>query len=475
MALIALIGVIATSGLRGPASLLFGFAFAHVPAAGLFRELYNASALTAVGASILSACAVRSVGKFRRGAIFAAAIFVTILLATVPVAWEATDDLPRATPGMTALASLNATGGAYRYITIPGIFPQKKPGRLVAGMSPYLIQYGSWAPGMTASTSFPSTLVARVCADAGRCERSQFLLRRSGVGVVAAVSGVVPDFAHADAKDVTTLAKPERSGEKNNALLVAEAERLVAEPFSARPGTIAFDYPGARDIRPYVTEASEPIALLSRDPDPLHGWARTNYWPSLPDWVFREDVGIFTLEPAIGLDIGPATIVVGSANGKLRARGCADETRLDDHWLVLRCAAHPLLEAAPPIAVASVAVRTSAVPITMTQGAFGRASIQFQTPTYVRAAVAAKRGSVLVLRDRYDDAWQLDVPGARHVEVDGYANAWVLNRDLDAVVNVRYTRAWPKTLAIFISALLIVAGAALARTRRRRIAVFESR
>ncbi len=465
MAFIALAGVVATSGLRGPASAVFSFAFAHVSASGFFRELYNASALTAVGASLLSGCAVRGVGKLRHGAILAATIFATTLAATLPVAWEATDDLPRAMAGMTALASLNENGDAYRFITIPGIFPQKKPGRLLSGMSPWLIQYGPWASGMTDTTSFPSTLVARTCADAGRCERSQFLLRRSGVGVVAALSGAVPDFAHADAKDVQPLAEPEQAGEKKSVFVTAQAERLVAEPFSARPGTIAFDYVGARDIRPYVTEASVPIALLSRDPDPLHGWARTNYWPSLPDWVFREDDGIFTLEPAIDLDIAPATIVVGSATGKFRTHGCAYDTRLDDHWLVLRCAAHPALEAAPPIAVASVAVRTTAIPRTLTQGAFGRASIQYQTPTYVRAAVVAKRGSVLVLRDRYDDAWKLDVPSARHVEVDGYANGWVLDRDLDAVVNIRYMRAWPKSLAIVVSAILVSLGLALGYRR----------
>jgi len=465
MAFIALVGVIVTSGLRGPASAIFSFAFAHVSASGFFRELYNASALTSVGASILSGCAVRVAGKLERGAILGAAIFVVILAATLPVAWKGTDDLPRATAGMTALGSLNEPGDAYRYITIPGIFPQKKPGRLLSGMSPYLIQYGPWASGMTASTSFPSTLVARTCADAGRCERSQFLLRRSGVGVVAALDGVVPDFAHADAKDVQPLTESEESGDNKSVFVVGQAERLVAEPFSARPGTIALDYVGARDVRPYVTEASVPIALLSRDPDPLHGWARTSYWPSLPDWVFREDVGIFTLEAAIDLDIAPATIVVGSANGKFRTHGCTYDSRLDDHWLVLRCAAHPALEAVPPIAVASVAVRTTAIPRTMTQGTFGQTSVQYQTPTYVRAAVVAKRGSVLVLRDRYDDAWKLDVPSARHVEVDGYANAWVLDRDLDAVVNIRYTRALPKTVAIVVSAILVIVGLALGARR----------
>jgi len=123
----------------------------------------------------------------------------------------------------------------------------------------------------------------------------------------------------------------------------------------------------------------------------------------------------------------------------------------------------------------------------MTQGAFGQTSIQYQTPTYVRAAVVAKRGSVLVLRDRYDDAWKLDVPSARHVEVDGYANAWVLDRDLNAIVNIRYARALPKTLAIVVSGILVAAGLALCcrraapalvaglpRGRDQRAAVVES-
>ena len=90
-----------------------------------------------------------------------------------------------------------------------------------------------------------------------------------------------------------------------------------------------------------------------------------------------------------------------------------------------------------------------------------------RTPAFMRRGGPPPEAGALVLRERYDDGWSIDIAAARHVEVDGYANAWILPDDLDGEVTMHYDRALPKTIAIALSLVSMLAGAALAARRLR--------
>jgi len=458
----AVVGVFMTNGLDGALSIPLQYAFDHLKAFALFRELYNFAALTGFGYAVLVAIALgqRNIQAstlnlyrvFAIGIIFVA--FATAVRSSVAI--------PRASPALAEMFSKTAPQG-YRYLPVPASFPQS-PSRVArGGLSPFLMGYGTQPSGASPAADYPEMYIARL-ADSGSSQLA-VAARRAGIGSIVPIPGVYEDARSVIEPSLRGLLPIPKMPIASRMKSVGGAERLVVEPFSSSPGTLATRYVGARDLRPVVSHRFVDPNLLGASPDPRRDWARTALWTTLPTWMYAMQSGAFTLRSAALLHVPASTIIVGTKNGSVTARGCTLVEHLDAHWSTLRCASHPTLVGMPPIAISEIAVNATIPPSSGMSGAFGSAVILASTPTRIRANVRATPGSAIVLRDSYSPGWEISISNAHHVALDGLGNGWILPSGYNGVVTIWYAPESEHLLAIVASALIVMM-AGIAEIRR---------
>lgn len=456
LAAIAAVALAVTTGLRGPAAPIWSAFQAHSIASALFREFYDAAGAAALALSVLAALALsapRAAGAAARAAalmLAAAACFTAI---------RAPQGIPRYSVPARAYERAAAVPGNGRILALPAAQPATTGSGRVGGYAPLLLGIGAHP-----SAVLPSTPAAVLYAASlhGAAERAW--LSRLDVAAAVPQPGLRTAFAQVVEPSLRG-ALPRSTPEESQSYASIDAHRVAVEPFSARPGTLAARYRGARDLRAVAGGRRIALIPLERRPDPRTDWARTALWPVLPSWVFSQPASVFTLRTHAVLAIPPALVVAGSARGPVR--GCPTVLRLDAHFSLLRCGARPALQGAAPLVVAeAVAGGRPATPLAPS-GARGAVQPLDESASSITARIAARAGSALVLRESYDARWGIDVPGARHVVVDGYANGWVLPRDVDGVVHIRFAPAplFHAALAASMFAVLMLALVPLARRR----------
>jgi len=463
---IAVLSVVATSGLKGPGSVVVQFMFLHVNAATLFRELYNFSALTVLALSILAAAGLEWIARKPRLLLPALSLsMVSALFVFLPIARAASEGIPRITPAMlTAADSLRTTHRGYRFIALPGLFPITARQGEAGGLSPFLLPQGGYASSaLTPNASYPETLLIREAELEPAAEQTKLLMSRAGVGAIVKIPGLYESqYWNIEPRLRPLVASPKVSTiDAVSTMFPSAGARLVIEPFSAQPGTLGTAYTGARDIRATTPEANQQSPNLAQHADPRNGWARTDLWPNLPTWSYRMPLNVFTMRDHIVARAPAGSYIVGSSGAHLLGSRCKRTLRLDRYWRVFTCHADPAFVGKAPILLSSVEPNALPAKRLRQEGSFGKVLSETSGSASINATIIANRGSAVVLRDRFDPGWKIDV-AARHVEVDGYANGWVLTHDIDRTVHIWYAPQFERSAAIVTSilAMLLAIGAA---------------
>lgn len=464
--------VVLSSGLDGPLAAPLLFLFSNIRPFALFRELYDFLGLAAFGYAIMPSLLSAVVPSRQRAVSILGWILLTVAsFAALVTAFQTSQRIARFPSALQeSLKSARLSG--YRYLPIPPSFPQATNIDQKGGLSPFLIGLPGHPSAASPYASFPEAYVASMLL-AG-VKPSSTLLARLGISTLVPTAGVSNNEKHVIEPDLRSLIPPPSRLPITQQTAVPGGGRLVILPFSAKPGTIESTYVGARDLQAFRTIASIDPNTLSVQPDPRVGWARTLFWGFLPRWVYAMQSGVFTLRPKLLVRAPRSLIIVGSESGTVSSARCRFVARLDYHWEVIRCLNNPILSAQPPIAISDIATKTAKVSERSQQGRAGSVKILGGDPSFIHASISAIKGSVIVLRESYNQDWRINIPHARHVIIDGYANGWVLSRSYTGPISIYFT---PQTLysislimsfVVFVITSLLAIGKRIEDFRRRR-------
>lgn len=470
---ISIAGILITTGTRGPLAAFWAYGFSHWHVLALFRELYDGGALTTLGLGMLCALAIDRFAQVRLTILPVAVLASPLVFITAIASMH----LPWVTPGGMLTAALNriaTDSGDARVLPLPLDAPLSYAGSR-GGFSPLVIGVGAHP---TAASTLPSSAAAYLARSIeSRSPNARALAQRLDVETAVALPGVTSAFVAIVEPRLKHLAAqfPAEPSVRPGFFQSFDAARVAVVPFSAAAGTRANLYPGARDLHSVTGGRALDPDGLGTDPDPASSWARTALWPILPAWVFAEPSGAFTLRNSARLSIPPAWIVAGDSRGSVHARGCRRVRALDAHFALLQCAARPVLTGQAPLVVSAAIVGGAAARRAHQTGTYGNVTVLASDGARLQLRVRGTKGSALVLRDRFDAGWTCSLPNARHVEVDGYANAWVLPANVDAAVELYYRPATAFYVALTLStalvALWIVLPVMLVAWRFRRSAI----
>uniref|UniRef100_E6Q726 Bacterial membrane protein YfhO n=1 Tax=mine drainage metagenome TaxID=410659 RepID=E6Q726_9ZZZZ len=449
-------GIVMTSGLNGPLGDVIQLFFQHVREFALFRELYDFSALSAVGYACLAATlagALRGRGLVIKG-IVKGALAIAIAASCVTAAMSSYG-IARAPSSLSfAIGHLHSHG--YRFLPVPATFPQISNEGQTGGLSPVLLAVNGHPSAAYPYAAYPEAFIA---SEARRWAVDRTArLDRFGISELLPTAGIRGDEHSVVEPDLRSMVPEGRHSGLPLAKHIHGGGRLVVLPFSARPGTLMTDYSGARDIQAITATNFVDPNSLSKTPNPAYGWARTFFWPTLPRWSYAMPTGAFTFRNAAQLPAPAATITVGSRNGKPIGSPCRVLRQLDEYWRILRCGPSPTLYGVPPIVISQIALDASIPASIPMEGKAGTVRILTSKPTYVSASIRAVAGSAIVLRDAYNSSWKTNIPGTTHTVVDGYANAWVVSRDFHGIATFEFMPQRIYQIAIIVSlAILLVA------------------
>jgi len=467
------VGIVMASGLDGPISPLIAFLFAHVRYFALFRELYDFFGLAAFGYALVPVLLLSSSRPRPAGSLWVAVPLVLVaVLAAGATAAQSSTGIARVPGSLNArIRSFEPRG--YRFLSIPSSFPQVSNSGQKGGFSPLLIGLPGHPSASSPFASFPEAYAASIVS--AKAHSATAVLARFGISDLLPTPDVFGDERRVIEPALRSLIPPIAKPRIERITYIPGGDRVVVLPFSAKPGTLASHYAGARDLRPFRSYSTIDPNLLSIQPDPRLGWARTFYWGSLPRWVYAVQSGVFTTRPRLAATIPPATLVVGSQNGKVSAEGCRALMQLDFHWRILRCGRNPVLTGQPPIAISTIALRTSAIRKIPVQGTVGPATIIFSNPSYIRVVLTASKGSVVVLRESFNTGWQISIPETSHVEVDGYANGWVLSHKYSGQATIYYAPQTLYSIALICSLAATLLALGVSLTKDKSGAINETR
>jgi len=478
LGLLAAVGITIVSGIRGPAGEMWAWLFAHVPAAALFRELYHGTALAAFSMAVLAALGIDALWRERRP-LGLAASFVA-LAACLLVAPRTSWNIPTITLNpveASALSVIDQAPGSGRYLALPAVYPIAESSAAPGGVSPFVLAIGHHPAVGTLVPTYPTAYSFALLRE-NRLAEAHAVLSSEAVSFVLRMPEWRSSFDRslepnlrgivlpATDRDLTTGSRFEAFG---------GGDRVVVEPFSRSPQSAPGTYRAeARDLRAVEDGQQVDVVDSTVSSDPRDAWARTGLWPVLPAWALAQPPGVFTLRRRAGLIVPPALIVAAAGDGPPRSDSCRILNRLGGNFALFACSANPVFNGRPPIIVSSASHGGRPSQAMRRTGALGEAFIEQSSDWLIRVRVKAMPGSAIVLRERFDPGWVCSVAGARHVEVDGYANAWVLSRaTLGEPVTIRYA-AGPLFLALLCLSLFSVAMAtsvvviaAIARLRWR--------
>lgn len=459
-AVIGIAGVLLAAGLLGPLGALLRWGFEHSRSLALFRELYDGQALTVLAYAALCplalALAAGGAGRQRYWAAIAAGALCIVCLG---VTLDVSRGLPwyRLTPPVQAqLRAIASDSGDSRVLPVPLNAPLAA-GSGRGGYGPLQIGVGSHPTAAGSSAIAVTTYGERLYTESSKAA-GRAILERAEVGIIFPLPDVRSSFERVlEPRLRGALGRLQRTDPPSLQPARWPVQRVVALPFSAAPGTFATNFSGARDLTPVRNGTLVDLNAYAVHPDPLRSWARAALWPILPTWAFAEPLGIFTLRRSATLQIAPSFVVAGDLNGNVTSPQCRRSARLDRHFALLRCEASPRFEGVPPIALAQAFIGGEPSGSSPPTGSVGSVTMLASGFSYARVRVRATAGSALVLREAYDEGWTSTIPGARHVMVDGFINAWILPADLDGEVTVRYGPALAYRFAIAISIGLALA------------------
>lgn len=476
---VAIVAVLLVCGLNGPLAAPLAFLFVHAPVSALFRELYVLSAIAALSYAVLAAFAIGS-QRAASAAIVVGALAVIAVGCSVAIALRTSLDIPRYRidiPGAALLDQIADASGNARYVAQPSLFPFALDDGPHVGKLPFAIGLAQHPAAMSELATFPLTYASlsyRTRPD---------LLQALDVGTILTVPRVREAFAQLVEPQFRVDARRLQPKRYYATWSVANypSARIAVEPYRVAPGTVATRLRDATDLEPLSGGQAVNLVAAAAQADPLHSWGRTVLWPVLPTWVYAAPAAIFALRDEMQLSSPPALLVAGDASGRIHARGCTLRERLDSHFVVLSCGKDPTLRGESPLVVAEARTLAELVPSQLPTGSTGSVSEIHSAPWSIDVRVDASRKSALVLRESYDEGWRISVEGTTHVVVDGYANAWILPRDIHGIVRLWYApastffAAWWTSIATVATGIFVAFTALLVKVVRSVAANLRAR
>lgn len=478
--LLAVLGFLIITGIRGPISPLFLWGLANVPAFTLLREFYHAAPLMALAYAIGLAFLARSRGLFF-------VILVAVGAAFLPFAVAGHNlDLPfvEVPKGYNKLrADLAATPPAR---VLP--MPYRMPISFAQGSFGYdeLSFVDDQHPSASEYAPTPELDALASLAVDKNGQLARELLARYGVGSV---------FLRYALKSAPQLVLPKEARLRGRAAKVFGVRWLKGIPLDRKTCTAAgcaylLTVKGAtyshlrslpaswalqRESDTYVDGGclGSP-AVVPANASPYEGWISPDEWT----WANRRWSGLTDL------------FAVTQVGGALRFRAPAVVRYVSERALRMcprlgRCVSLPA-SGLPVTAEISSGSRLTAggwaalacVPeaVPHPSGAsILNVSGRMVEPTLYQAHARrpGQRPILVVLRQRFSKHWKISVPGAEHVRVDGFANGWLLSTlSRTTKVTVFFDRQSSFAIAEAISVALYCAGLILLLLTKMRLGLF---
>jgi len=462
-------GYVIVTGTYGPAAPLWSFAFAHFEMANFLRELYHAEMLYALPVSLLAASAL---AWCARRVAWPPAIGAAVLAACLGLAtWGAgfARVLPfTATPPYRERLAAAIDGDESRVLFLPAQQPLATPGDAVGG-NDGLDWVDAWHHSMYEYYLPPLVAYVEAALYRGDAAAARRILPRLACSAVVYRAGIASLGYEA------ILGGPDRS--------LAALSAAFGAPLEVAPGVDVFTLPARRlldtaarvaaappDLR-RMTDASaayldvpgrDParyaIDLYAQKPDPGKGWIRRrDAAVANAAELAVPAYGIVTNEPgaAVRLEgVPPGSVLFWGPSG---IAFDADAARAARPARLRSVARNVTITSRGPAAILEVG-EAPLDPMGAPLG--GRATITewaHPAPWAYRARVALHGRTALVLRERYDEAWQVEGDGVaieRHVRADGFANAWILSGT--GIHELRFYYAAQKETFVLLGASLLL-------------------
>lgn len=468
---IAAFGIVFVAGVYGPAARLWVFAFRHSAEASFLRELYHGEILYALPAALLAAMALA--WGARRFPAPAAGVAVA-LSACLGLATE-TGGLARVLPFSVQpqyrerlVAALPP--GESRVLFLPAQQPLATRGDTVGGndgldwVDPTRhSMYEYYLPPLVAYVE-----AALYRGDAASAARILPRLACSGVIYRTAITSLGYGRALGGAdRTLETLTSaigaPIEISPGVDLFVVRDrplfdlAQRLEPMPADlasmANPNVSYLDVPG-RDPAGYAS------GLFLRKPDPDQGWIR------------RRDAAVADASdlaaPSYGIVTNKAGATVtldGVPSGNALFWAPAGANFGYENARSMRPARLTLptsnvsIVSQGPAAILEIGERPIERPVSQLSGSVTIDRWSHAWPWEYEATLHLTGRSAVVLRERYDDGWQLSAPGLRvqaHARADGFANAWIVSGSGVYDVRAFYAAQTPTFVLLALSSGLFV-------------------
>jgi hypothetical protein len=427
---LAIFGLFFTTGTLGPVAVFWRYAFTHWPAAGVFRDAYDANAMLALAyaLALASSSRWRVVSILALAAAFAAAL--PLLIGSIDGA-VANVTLPNRALEQRFLHEFPAGRVAATPFDAPMLLDKREPGG---------IDIGAPADSEHQSLAEYPTLFPLDEFSLSRCYCEPWFeqaMRR------ASVSGVIirPNLESADltrqhyvirspALTIRTIANP--------LPLVGFAARAISQPLSFEklygPRTVGLAAPiGPLPATRTAAEVTVPQADRVRD-DPRTTWVSIARWYAyaLNHPAIANGITTLSREPkTIVLGKGPWFVLYSSQRRVrvvARSISLVLPARPAPTWAALPGGAVTLIPRGGVCTIFRIARGDTTLPL----GTYARTSIESEKRPWpwrvdVHLAEAIHGPRLLIFRERFSTGWRIS--GATvlwHGVADGYANAFLV-------------------------------------------------
>ena len=431
---IYVVGAITSMGLNGPLASVLDFVFRHsVIAAYALRELYNFSALSAVGLALIFALAATEAKRPIRLVVLA--LIVSTVVALLPTL-TALPYVSVASSAKGVVKNLQGSSDGSRYLaTVPG------QSRVPSGPFSLPIAGHPYFELNSETRGFQEALEK---SDSRSIESfSQAYGVSCRFRIARSPSGASWSLAQASGSNISTGAA------------CAQSPRAVVEPYINMPGSSPHSHIG---INSSMISGGVPIDITSYDDEPRKvqsaSWLRVGAWPEQPSWLSGTNALLLTTAQGVPF---PGTaqrqfLVVSAQQPPSTCRQLSEGPRLLKVW---DCDGRALTTG--PTAL--IAAWRHALPARATSQTGGNGSVRVLTESasQLRVFLSAERGSALVVADRFSPFWNASEANWQHVTVNGYANAWLIPVSFRGIVTIDYRlrAAHRVAIAIVVSAFLL--------------------
>lgn len=437
---LALVGVVLSTGERGPLAPLLQWGFANASVVTLFREFYHSSVLTACGMSIGTACAIGSVPRVAfaiSGLYFAAFIPLVVTGHNFDLHFHKPPD------SQLLVANVIRSLPAGRVLVYPYKMPLSYRDSLASGVDTfsYIDRHHMLASeyGETPEIDAAATMLAD-----GRAGEARGLLTRYGVRYIMWRSWVKSAFPAAllqpEQRRYRERAQRVFNGSKPLYAALAEQRRCIADTcfgilHGSRPLVEAISARGRQSGS--WSNVSEKLTIVSELPgqqirfyaahlSPAGGWVPASIWLwAHPAWAqLIAPLAVIDRgrdEPMVLLNRRPASYAY--TGGPLEI--CMPECRSLPHALHVRkfSGGHGTLK---PFGASGLSeyLPDAALP------RLSQADVKFtyDLPWRVSGTVHGGGDVLMVLRTRYDRGWVLHgFRTLRRLTIDGTLNGWLID------------------------------------------------